>query len=169
MPAVVMTGFFLLASFLSTSTISAEDNRIRLGMSRAEMEHITPCMENLGILVSPAQFREGCTIQYHGIEFWAAFDDKQQIVYLSTGSSQYRSSKGLGVGSTFSEIKKQHSKFKAIPILGYGRLIVIEEEGLTFGFPWVEDSEGPKAIQDTDQVVWLELEQIREIIMDQGM
>jgi hypothetical protein len=159
---VIAIRMALLCTGLSIIACSAmiKKNVIKSDMTREDVQNIITCSDDLMILTGPSQFRQGCSIMSGGVKFLLAFDESGHLLKILTNSREYRLPNGLHVGSTLAEIKQNYNEYKITAPTGYGRLVVIENQGVAFGFSWKEGSPCAAEVLDTDEVACLELSEI---------
>jgi hypothetical protein len=92
-----------------------------------------------------------------GIIFTLAVDVNNSINWISTHDKSFKLSNGIGIGSTFSDIKKTYQKYEVVT----GDRYIQVDGNIRFGFLWSPELYKPK-IKDDEKVIWIELDKIEE-------
>lgn len=147
---------------------SKNDQFIEIGMLRSNVLKITECIEEIQLMTDPSQFSRACKIRKNEVDYIVAFDNNDHTIVISTNSTKFRLPNGIGVGDTFSKIKRSYNNYHIKPSLGFGRFVVVQDGVHTFGFSWIlrskndsrSDFERNSKIDDNEKIEWIELEKI---------
>ena len=148
---------------------------IKIGRAKKEVANHYPFIERVYFLVSesgelieveaggvqtePAQIRPAERIRSDdGIQFTLSFDENERVHSISTNDKSFRLPSGIGIGSTFAEVKEIYKTYETTPIFRYGRMIEIDD-GVLLGFSW-RFEDGETDIGDDEEVEWIKLERI---------
>ena len=128
---------------------------LKLGMTRAEVERAVTVSEALQVLASPASFAEAVRAKLvSGVEAVVMFDDGDLVFCIQVEDGSIRFSGSIGVGSTWSEVRKIYPNATAFDFLGYGFLLrVARDTWIVFPFDSPKSGDG---LQDEARVVWIE-------------
>ena len=132
---------------------------IVIGMTKTEVAEFYPFIGGeFDLMTTPSQFRPARNIiSRDNVRFKLAFDENDRVCAIHTIDKTFRLPNGIGVGSTYAEIKQLGNYFVAFRIIGYVRMVKLEE-GTLFGFPWKSREETD--ISDDEKVDWMELDKI---------
>ncbi|MDH4227024.1 MAG: hypothetical protein OEV59_04620 [Deltaproteobacteria bacterium] len=123
-------------------------------MPKNELDIIAKSRIKQHRMVSSANIVEGYIAEINGIIFWMTFDKDERIDKIVIEDPKFRLKSGVAIGDNFSKIKSTYKNYYVVPLVGYGRMVFVEREGIVFGFPWREDDN--VTIDDLDKIEWVE-------------
>ena len=139
---------------------STSDNPpIKIGMPKIDVYKVSKVIAQEYWVIRPSETATCLrVIPYKNIEFLLAFDSTEHVKHISTSNAAFKLPNGLGVNSTFAELKKQYENYRIYELLGHARYFD-PCDGTLFGFIPIIDEDNSK-IEDEEKVKWIELQEI---------
>lgn len=129
---------------------------IQVGMSKDKLCRVETCFDE-GIGMMPDENRSviSCVIFRNEVLYEVEFNEDKQISRILTFDNKAITSKGLGIGSRFSEIKEKEEKFELDISPFYCRMVVTDSCVYYFPPSPTQNWEKAKEILDNDRVIYL--------------
>jgi hypothetical protein len=147
----------LSATDVAMPSVKADAPPILIGMAKSEVARFYRFIGGeFLLLTSPAQLSPTRTVVWHGtVRFRVAFDEDDRVCAIHTNDRSFILPNGIGVGSTYADIKQLGRYFVVFRFPGYGRMVKLEE-GILLGFHWKSREE--TYITDDEKVLWIEFD-----------
>ena len=153
--------YLFIISLLGLTTMVCQsisgEPLLEIGMKKSDVSKRYTFISDKLFWVEPSQISEGHTIRINeNIEITIVFDSKQCISDIFTSSELFRLPNGIGINSSFAEIKQQYKNYDIIISNGYGKYVKVDG-GIRFGFLWKENGKN-NIIGDDEKIKWIEFE-----------
>jgi len=158
--AAILVIILVGCTYMDSNNVVHSDT-IKIGMTKAEVNELYPCLSEELVMIEAGQLSNGCKILFRGkTEFILVFEKNEKLCKLITSDTSFRLNNGVGIGSTFADLKRVYVKYKIMFSPGYGRLVIVDD-GTVFGFSWTNlDQKGNAIIHNTEKVEWMEFDKI---------
>jgi len=123
-----------LVMLLVPSISNAKEMTLATGMKKADISKDFNLTEYGRTLTGPAETMSSYKIvSKENIAFSIAIDDDELIHRIYTNDKSFKLPNGIGIGSSFADIKKEYSNYEIEWYQGLGRFVEIDDN-VTFWF-----------------------------------